>query len=49
MMLYRTIRRMIEKGFIENMNEKLDVFYVADRITKAEYEELTAMISEISK
>lgn len=43
-MLYRTLKRMIEKGFIENMNEKLDVFYAADRITKTEYSELTAML-----
>lgn len=44
-MLYRTLKRMIERGQIDGMAEKLDIFYAADKLTKAEYEELTAMLA----
>lgn len=43
-MLYRTLKRMIEKGNIEGMEEKLDVFYAADKLTLAQYEELITMM-----
>lgn len=43
-MLYRTLKRMIERGQIDGMAEKLDVFYATDRITEAEYKELTSMM-----
>ena len=48
-MLYRTLKRMIERGQTEGMTEKLDIFYAADRISKEEYEELTAMLAEAVK
>lgn len=44
-MLYRTLKRMIERGQTDGMQEKLDVFYAADRITEAEYTELSAMLN----
>ena len=43
-MLYRTLKRMIERGQTEGMQEKLDVFYAANRITEAQYTELSAML-----
>ena len=43
-MLYRTLKRMIERNNIEGMVEKLDIFFAADKITEAEYVELTAML-----
>lgn len=43
-MLYRTLKRMIERGQIEGMAEKLDIFFAANKITEAEYIELTAML-----
>lgn len=43
-MLYRTLKRMIEKGNTAGMAEKLDIFFAADRITEAEYTELTALL-----
>lgn len=43
-MLYRTLKRMIERGKIEGMAEKLDVFYAADKITKEQYNKLTSML-----
>lgn len=47
-MLYRTLKRMIERGQTEGMAEKLDIFYAADKLTEAEYLELTAMLAEVS-
>ena len=43
-MLYRTLKRMIERGDTEGMEGKLDVFYAAGKITEAEYTELIAML-----
>lgn len=43
-MLYRTLKRMIERGNTEGMAEKLDIFYAAGKISEAEYAELTAML-----
>lgn len=45
-MLYRTLKRMIERGNIEGMADKLDIFYAANKITEAEYLELVAMIGD---
>lgn len=44
-MLYRTLKRMIERGQTAGMAEKLDIFYAADKLSEAEYMELTAMLS----
>ena len=40
-MVYRTCKRMIERGSIEGMSTKLDVFYAAGKLTDDEYKELT--------
>ena len=45
-MLYRTLKRMIERGNTEGMTEKLDIFFAADKITEDEYKELSSMLSE---
>lgn len=45
-MLYRTLKRMIERGNTEGMSDKLDIFFAADKITKEEYDELTALLNE---
>lgn len=44
-MLYRTLKRMIERGQTTGMAEKLDVFYAADKITEAQYNELSALLT----
>lgn len=44
-MLYRTLKRMIERGNTVGMAEKLDIFFAADRISEAEYTELTNMLN----
>lgn len=43
-MLYHTCKRMIERGSIEGMSTKLDVFYAASKLTDDEYNELTAQL-----
>ena len=43
-MLYKALKRMIENGNRENIEEKIDIFFVADKITKDEYDELIAML-----
>lgn len=44
-MLYRTLKRMIERGQTVGMAEKLDIFYAADKLTETEYLELTDMLA----
>lgn len=36
---------MIERGQTAGMAEKLDIFYAADKLTEAQYTELTAMLT----
>lgn len=43
-MLYRTLKRMIERNQTEGMQEKLDIFYAAGRITSEQYQELVGML-----
>ena len=45
-MLYRTLKRMIERGQTEGMEEKLDIFYAADKISEAQYLELMGMLEK---
>lgn len=44
-MLYRTLKRMIERGQTDGIEKKLDIFYVAGKITDGEYSELVGMLS----
>lgn len=46
-MTYKTCKLAIEKGLYKNkedMQTKLDVFLIGNRINQSEYEELTAML-----
>ena len=45
-MLYRTCKRMIERGSIEGLSTKLDIFYAARKLTDGEYKELTELLAE---
>ena len=44
-MLYRTLKRLIERGQTVGMAEKLDIFLAADKITMEQYAELSAMLA----
>lgn len=43
-MLYRTLKRMIERGQIDGMEEKLDIFLAASKISAEQYTELVGML-----
>lgn len=47
-MLYRTLKRMIERGQTTGMTEKLDIFYASDKITEAQYNELSAKLTVVA-
>ena len=44
-MLYRTLKRMIERGNTDGMETKPDIFFAADKLSEAEYTELTEMLT----
>ena len=44
-MLYRTLKRLIERGMTAGMAEKLDIFFAADKVNEAENTELTGMLT----
>ena len=48
-MIYKLCKNMINNGTYgsyEEMMNKLDVFYLGNRITQAQYEELVALLNE---
>lgn len=45
-MLYRTLKRMIERGQTDGIESKLDIFYAAGKISEAEYSELVGMLNK---
>lgn len=45
-MLYRTCKRMIENGNITGMENKLDIFFAAGKLTEDEYKELLELLAE---
>ena len=44
-MLYRTLKRMIERGQTEGLEEKLDIFFATGKLTQAEYTQLMALLA----
>lgn len=45
-MLYRTIKRLIELGNTEGLEERIDVLFAAGKLTEDEYNELAGMLKE---
>lgn len=43
-MLYRTLKRMIERGQTDGLETKIDIFFAAGKLTEEEYQDLTAML-----
>ena len=43
-MLYKILKRMIERNQTDGIEEKIDIFYAAGTITKEQYEELISML-----
>lgn len=45
-MLFRTIKKLIEAGRIEGLEEKVDIFYAAGKLTEEEYNILIDMLRQ---
>lgn len=45
-MLFKTLKRMIERNNTNGLAEKMDVLYAFGRLTKEEYTELNRMLNE---
>jgi len=43
-LLYRVLKRLIKAGLTEDLEEKIDVFYAAGKLTESEYNELIALL-----
>ena len=41
--LYRTLKRMIERGKTEGLEKKMDIFFAYNKLTEKEYTELLTM------
>lgn len=49
-MLYKTLKKQIEKhGLTEELKEKIDLFYLANRLTEEEYKDLMGIVDEIAE
>lgn len=45
-MLYRTLKRMIERKQTAGLEEKIDIFFAAGKLTEAEYQELISLLGQ---
>lgn len=43
-MLYRTLKRMIERGQVDGIEEKIDIFFAAGKLQEAEYNDLISSL-----
>ena len=43
-MLYRALKRMIERGQTNGLEEKIDIFFAAGKLTERDDQELIAML-----
>lgn len=48
-MLYRTLKRLIEKGMNDGLAEKIDIFFAVGKLTEAQYNELVGMLPAASE
>jgi hypothetical protein len=44
-MLYKLLKRMIEKGDTDGLSEKIDIFYAAGKLTDSQYSELIELLN----
>lgn len=45
-MLYRMLKRLIALGRTEGLEERIDVFFAAGKLTEEEYNELIKMLKK---
>jgi len=43
-MIFNTLKRMIERGQTDDLEDKMDVFFAAAKLTEDEYSALLAML-----
>jgi len=43
-MIYQICKKLIRMGKIEGLADKIDVYYLAERLTKEQYEELMDLL-----
>ena len=43
-MLFRTLKKLIEAGRTDGLEEKIDIFFAAGKITEEEYNTLIEML-----
>lgn len=43
-MLYRTLKRMIERSQTDGLGDKIDIFFATGKLTETEYNELISML-----
>lgn len=43
-MLYQVISRLIDRGAVDGLREKIDVFYAVGRLTDEEYQTLVVRL-----
>lgn len=43
-MLYRTLKRMIERGQTDGIEDKIDIFFAAGKLTETEYNDLAKLL-----
>lgn len=44
-MLFRTLKKLIERGLTEGLEEKIDIFFAAGKLSEVEYNELVAALA----
>ena len=47
-MLYRTLKRMIERKNTDGMETKLDIFFAANKLTEEQYTELINLLAVVN-
>ena len=48
-MLYRTLKRLINLGKTEGLEERIDVFFAVGKLTEEEYKELIESLKKVEK
>lgn len=45
-MLYRTLKRLITIGRTDGLEDKIDIFFAAGKLTEDEYNELVGLLNK---
>lgn len=45
-MLYRTLKRMIERGAVDGIENKIDIFFATSKLTETEYTDLIDLLNK---